>query len=402
MKRITLTAIACFYGLFQAFAQSASPSDSSTYTDRKLRIDEVNLVSSYYHQDGNNSAVTGGIGTEKLTDIANSIDLKLSYRGRKNRIQSIGLDFGVDHYTSASSDKIDPNTITSPSYSDTRIYPSLSWTSTNEKKGNSIGIAASYSHEFDYISYGIGINYAKTSKDKSREFGVKLQSYFDTWTIIYPVELRPNGRFSGRDDQGGETTPRDSYSASFSLSQIINKRFQVAFLLDLIEQQGLLATDYQRVYFTDASERIENLPGKRLKIPIGIRANYFLGDRIILRGYYRFYTDDWGITAHTASLEMPIKINPFFSVSPFYRFYVQTASQYFAPYGAHNIADAYYTSDYDLSKFTSHFIGLNLRFTPEKGVLSIKQFSAVELRYGHYIRSNGLNSNILTLAATFK
>ena len=41
---------------------------------RKLKIEEINLVSSYYTQNGSNAAVTGGIGSEKLTDIANVFD----------------------------------------------------------------------------------------------------------------------------------------------------------------------------------------------------------------------------------------------------------------------------------------------------------------------------------------
>ena len=403
MKRISLTAIACFFRLFSAFAQTATPADSTGYVNRKLHLDEVNLVSAYYHQDGNNSAVTGGIGTEKLSDIANTIDLKLSWRDRKNRVQSIGAEMGIDHYTSASSDKIDPNTISSASSSDTRLYPSLSWTMTNAEQGKSIGLNVSYSSEYDYKSYGIGISGSKASKDKNRELSVRLQSYFDTWNVIYPSELRPgNGQYTGDDRNGNIYKPRDSYSASFTLSQVINTRLQVALLFDLIYQQGLLATDYQRVYFNDQSERIENLPDKRFKVPIGLRVHYFLGDRVILRGYYRFYKDDWGITAHTASLEVPVKLSPFISVAPLYRFYAQTGSSYFAPYGAHDVSETYYTSDYDLSTFTAHFVGVNLRFAPEKGVLGIKPFSVLELRYGHYMRSNGLNSDIISLNATFK
>ena len=34
-------------------------------------------------------------------------------------------------------------------------------------------------------------------------------------------------------------------------------------------QQGLLATKYQRVYFTDGTAQTETLPDKRFKIPIG-------------------------------------------------------------------------------------------------------------------------------------
>lgn len=51
---------------------------------------------------GNHSAVTGGIGTEKLYDIAQGIDLKLSYKDKAQRINSLVFDAAMDYYSSAS------------------------------------------------------------------------------------------------------------------------------------------------------------------------------------------------------------------------------------------------------------------------------------------------------------
>src|SRR5690348_2728078 len=107
MRKLSLSVIGMYIGILSAFSQT----DSSAYKSRKLKTEEINFVSGYYHQDGNNSAVTGGIGTEKLTDFANTFELKLSKYDRRLRKQILTLGLGVDHYSSASSDKIDPNTI---------------------------------------------------------------------------------------------------------------------------------------------------------------------------------------------------------------------------------------------------------------------------------------------------
>ena len=394
MRKITFTALALFFRILCSHAQT----DSATYKPRKLKIDEVNFVSGYYMQDGNNSAVTGGIGTEKLTDFANTLELKLVRNDRKGRLHSASVEVGIDNYTSASSDKIDPNTISSPSYSDTRIYPSLNYGVSNEQTGWSYGGGLSFSTEYDYKSFGAGLNIAKTSKDKNREIALKLQGYFDTWLVIYPIEFRATG--NQHEDEG--TSPRNSYSASLSYSQVVNKRLQMSLILDGIYQNGLLATKYQRIYFADGSKGLETLPDTRLKLPIGLRANYFLDDRFIVRAYYRYYSDDWGISAHTLDLELPVKINPYFSVSPFYRYYTQTAAKYFAPYGAHAPSDVFYSSDYDLSAFSSHFFGAGFRYVPQKGVFGIRHWTMLEIRYGHYTRSTSLNSNIISLNARFK
>ena len=95
-------------------------------------------------------------------------------------------------------------------------------------------------------------------------------------------------------------------------------------------------------------------------------------------------------------------ISPGFSISPTYRFYTQTAADYFSPYGVHQAGEAYYTSDYDLSKFNSHFFGAGFRFVPTNGILGIQHISSAEIRAGHYSRSEGLSSNIVSLHLTFK
>ncbi len=407
MRKIYLGVLALYLGILSAHAQTnpKAVKDTSNYQDRKLKVEEVNFVSAYYHQDGNNSAVTGGIGTENLTDFANTLDLQLSTYGKRGRKNTFLFELGVDHYTSASSDKIDPQSVSSASMSDVRIYPSLNWTTSNDKTGNAFGLTGSYSHEFDYQSFGGGLNLTRVSKNKNTEFDFKALVFLDTWKVILPVELRPPGYGSGSehdDKRPVDYRPRNSFSTSFSLSQVINTRLQALLIVEPSYQHGLLATRYQRDYFTDGSERVENLPDSRYKLPIAVRLNYFLGDRFVVRTFYRYYTDNWGIRAHTAELEVPVKLTPFASLSPFYRYNNQVGTRYFTPYGQHNPNDTYYTSDYDLSTLTSNFVGLGLRLAPPNGVLGLQNFNTLELRYGHYTRSTGLNSNIVTLAMKFK
>lgn len=392
-----------YIGILSAFSQKSLP-DSTAYKSRKLKLDEINFVSGYYHQNGNNSAVTGGTGTEKLTDFANTIELKLSKYDSRLRKHSLNFELGVDHYSSASSDKIDPYTISSASMSDTRIYPSAAWSIQNGQKGTTLGFAASFSNEYDYRSVGIGSAFTKASKNNNREFTAKLQAYFDQWSVIYPIELRNNASGTRGDGRNGISgyLPRNSYSVALTYSQVINQRLQVQMIAEPTYQNGLLATKYQRVYFIDGSLKAETLPGQRFKIPVGVRANYFLADKFVIRSFYRYYQDNWGLKAHTFELETSIKVTPFFSISPFYRFYVQNAVPYFSPYAQHTPTEMYYTSDYDLSKFSSNYIGANFRIVPQKGVFGFQHLNSLELRYGHYVRSNGLNANQLTLHLQFK
>ncbi|MCE3076220.1 DUF3570 domain-containing protein [Chryseobacterium gwangjuense] len=396
MKKLIVSVIALF-GIFNVKAQE----NTNNEQPKELTFDEANLVSSYYKQNGNNSAVTGGIGTEKLTDISNTIDVTMVKYDKKDRKNKFDFSVGIDHYTSASSDMIDLKANSSASHADNRIYPALSWSRENIDKGTTLMAGISTSFEFDYISYGVNIGFSQKTKNRMGEFTAKFQAYLDQVKLIAPIELRTSGSTGGEYENYG-TSGRNTYALSLSYSQIINQNFQLEFLADGIQQTGYLSLPFHRVYFNDNSVYQEALPDKRFKIPLGIRANYFLGDKVILRAYYRYYTDDWSLKSNTFSLETPVKISPFISVSPFYRYYSQTAAKYFAPYQQHTAFDDFYTSNYDLSKFSSNFYGAGIRISPKNGLFGVERLNMLEIRYGHYTKSVGMKSDIISLNLRFK
>lgn len=399
MKKVILTAGLWVGMLFGAAAQTTP--DSASYAKRKLKIDEINLVSSYYQQDGNNSAVTGGIGTEALKDYANSFDIKMSKYDIYDRQHNFTLDFNIDYYTSASSDNIDPRSISGASSRDIHIYPSISWSMKDNRTRITKGLSYAYSTEWDYKSHGFTGSFAIASKDNNREFSAKASAFIDRWTVILPIELRDATTTTGQRTPQN-TKPRNSFNVALSLSQVINERLQLMAVVEPSYQEGLLSTPYHRVYFTDNTVTVEKLPGSRLKLPIGLRANYFLGDNIILRGFYRYYMDNWGMTAHTFNIEGTYKITPFFSISPYYRFNMQNGVDYFNTYGKHNPTSTYYTSDYDIATMYTNFFGSGLRIAPVNGILGIKSLSSLEIRYGRYTRSTGMTANIVTLHLKMK
>jgi hypothetical protein len=227
--------------------------------------------------------------------------------------------------------------------------------------------------------------------------------FLDQYDVILPSELRPvtYGSGAGGDLTPIDTKPRNTYNLSLGFSQVINERLQVSAVFEPSAQEGLLSTPFNRVIFSDSSRTTERLPYQRLKFPLGLRANMFLGDRWVIRTHGRFYADSWGMEAYTGNVETVYKFTPFVSVSPFYRFNTQTGVDYFKSYGKHKSTDKYYTSDYDLSAFDSHFVGLGLRLSPPNGVI-IKNIHDLELRYGYYGRNNGLEAHIISLTMSLK
>jgi len=435
MKKISLTLIGLYLLFLHGFSQ-VSEHYTSIFQAKPLKLEEINLVTSYYSQTGSHSAVTGGgtsilggkilNGSEQLTDFANMLELKLVGYDETGVKHTILAGIGVDHHTAASQKWISSTGASSPEGN--RVYPSLNWTREDEKKGTEFGLGTYYSNEYNYTSFALDGHYGFKNKTGG-EFSGKVSAYFDQVKLIYPSELIPAtattsvnpydinvittnaSRGSVTNPQTGTieyptshnipTSPRHTYTGSLTYSQVINKSTQFSLLLDVVKQDGWLGLPFNRVFFTNGTEAIENLPHSRLKIPVGARFNYFIGDDLIVRTYYRFYTDDWGLVSHTASIEFPYKFTPFFSISPFYRFYTQTATKYFAPLGKHLATETFYTSNYSSAAFNSNYFGLGLRTAPPGGI-SNTYLSALELRYGHYAQSTDLNSNVISLHFTFK
>ncbi len=412
--------------LYISFAQAQQ--NTTSYKKRVLETSEIDLLFSYYEQDGQNAAVTGGEGTEELTDATSTIVLRIPI----NDDDVLTVDVGLSAYTSASSSNVNPldgnNLNTTPfdassgeSRRDVLTYINPSYRHSSENR-NSIWSANAYlSSEYDYFSIGFGGSYTRLFNDKNTELTIGGNVYLDKWDLIYPIELR-EGFFDDRIEGDGTYDPafsefseanRNSYALSLGFSQILNKKLQGALFMDVVSQSGLLSTPFQRIYFGNAenffiddfqlADDVERLPDNRFKIPFGGRLNYYVNDLLVLRSYYRFYWDDWGITSHTASLEAPFKVTNKFTLYPTYRYYTQSAADYFFEKEDALSTFEFYTSDYDLSKYDAHQYGLGLQYKDIFANSKIFSFGlkTIDLRFSHYDRSDGLSAYILTLGTTF-
>ncbi|NNT73138.1 DUF3570 domain-containing protein [Flavobacterium sp. IMCC34852] len=463
-------------GGYRSFAQEK---DSTTvFKKRVLDATEVDFLISYYKQDGVHSSVSGGMGSEKLTDLASNIVITMPM----NADDVLTVDAGLSAYTSASSSNINPfnssgasggddddddddDKAGSPygtpwlassgaSAQDALASVTINYSHSSDDRNFIWNADVSFSNEYDYTSIGFGGGLAKLFNEKNTELSLKANVYLDQWRPILPTELHEynqygnnflnNGYFSGVTvyNQNGvasngylpsqfeeiKSVNRNSYSVSFSFSQIVTKKLQGSIFFDILKQQGLLSTPYHRIYFADKenyyigqpqyisvyetpqnvgvyrlADDIERLPNTRFKLPIGARLNYYINEHFKLRTYYRFYTDDWGIQAHTANIEVPIKLNDHFTVYPMYRYYTQTESKYFAPFETHVSTEKYYTSDYDLSTFNANQYGVGATYLDIFTKTHIWKFGLknVDFRYNHYERSDTLSADIVSVAFKF-
>jgi hypothetical protein len=464
---------------------------------RQLEEKEIDILFDYYQQDGNHSPVTGGLGTEKLDCMAPLMTVNVPF----DSVNNISVSFGVDYYSSASCNNIDrylqtgasrSKFLSSASAQDYRGHGDISYTRKLKNRRNALGGMLGYSKEYDVNSYSAGLNFSHTSKDGNSEFAIKGSFYYDVWKLIFPGELRKHDtlnnsfidplsgkkigwghieRESGASKAGASnidpsysTEPRFTTTFTASFAQVLTRKLQMFVITDVVFQNGILWTPFHRVYFDDVTDKTlpaegvlayryvnhEWLPNHKIKIPIGLRLNYYLNDLLTLRFFYRYYWDDFGMTSNTVSLEMPIKVTSWLTISPMYRYYQQTACKYFRPFGEHKLVkdingnpiettvnvdgidipllpntptyksqEQYFTSDYDLSALTNQKFALAFRFSPVYGLKKWKlinpqtengiikspgynlTFKSFELRTAYYMRSDGLRAFTTSFGLTF-
>ena len=306
--KIKIISLFLLFGL-KAFCQDSA--DGTEIKKRVLESTEVDFLLSYYNQDGSKSAVSGGIGSEKLTDIATNIVIAMPL----DDDSILTVDLGISSYSSASSSNINPFNATGASGGgddddddddDDRIrafaaapasapYGTPWQASSGASKSDQLSAVTvnyahssdsrnfiwnadvSFSNEYDYTSVGFGGGIAHLFNDKNTELSLKANVYLDQWRPIYPTELHEyskygsnflnQGYFAGVTvlDQNGQGTSdylpsafqnlssvnRNSYSASVGFSQVLSKKLQVSVFFDVLQQQGLLSTPYHRIYFAD-------------------------------------------------------------------------------------------------------------------------------------------------------
>ena len=185
------------------------------------RNTEIDFLLSYYQQDGNNSPVTGGIGTEELNDIAPIIIVNVPMAN--NRLLSVTS--GVEYYSSASSDNVDPAR-TGASGADVRAHLDIGYGSDPLGSNQSWGFNVGTSVEYDYTSLWLGGNWSRSTANENTQFSLSGRFFFDQIQLIYPIELRQRGVELLNENQ------RQTINVSTALSQVLTRKMQASISAD--------------------------------------------------------------------------------------------------------------------------------------------------------------------------
>jgi hypothetical protein len=185
----------------------------------------------------------------------------------------------------------------------------------------------------------------------------------------------------------GRTT-RSTTNGNVGLTQIVTATTVVHANYGLSAQYGQMSNTWNTVPFDTVERLQEHLPRHRTRHALVGRFAQFLPWNGALKGIYRFYADDWGLVAHAAELQLLQRVSPLIYLRGSYRFYTQTAVDFFTTLGDRSMTQ--YTADSDLGRFDSHTVG----FKVSADVPALFRGAHVDVGYERYWRTDGLTVNV--------
>jgi len=351
---------------------------------------DADFLFGYYDQDGDRSPVTGGVGTEKLH--VYSPVLQLAWR--LNESFSLSADVGVDQVSSASMGNIQSE-LSSASIpaSDQRFFGTLR--AKKKWKSGTWGLTVGAAKEYDYRSFSYGIDWGLELNKANTALSASVRRFDDAIDLIGIDGYGYQGPGLPITTGSGDRTTTD---VTLGVSQTLGRRTVGSLELFLSSQDGVLSTPYHEVVlgpFEPGAVRVaERLPDSRLRKAVALRLSHSFSDRLVLRSGYRFYTDDWGISAHAVELEPHFRLRSEREMwlFPILRFSTQAGADWFGTPGTFTGTETYYTSDGDLAETTTQKYGVGFTLNTKPGQTWLGIFRRFEARAAVYDRDDGLTA----------
>lgn len=267
-------------------------------------------------------------------------------------------------------------TPTNDEFRDTRIAATLGWQEPLSRV-NRVNVAANFSTEFDFTSYGASAGYQHDFNEKNTTLNVGLSYESDA--------IKPVGRIPvERGVEGTPTTPvavqpkrgmsesKTVMDAMLGFSQVINRHLIAQLNYGISRSEGYMEDPYKLISIVDATEtpleyQYEKRPDERTKHSVFTQLKYIFNEDVLSFGY-RFMLDNWGINSHTIDLRYRAFISGSHYLEPHARIYKQSAADFYSyNFTSGSLsADQNASADYRLGEMQAYTAGLKYGFKAYK------------------------------------
>lgn len=238
----------------------------------------------------------------------------------------------------------------------------------------------SYSEESDYKSLGISLGDAIEFNEKNTTLSIGVSHSFDQVVPNDGQGMWVGDQYTFTIDSEQE---KDSTDVLLGVTQLLGPNDVFSAFLTLGYSSGFLNDPYKRVYFDGNGSDYynpdpdplfryivwpERRPDTKFRQVLFLSYQHYFeklnaGSELT----YRLHHDDFGVTAHTASLQWNQKLGKIFILSPLVRFHTQSAADFYNTHFPGDPLDQatmplpkYFSADYRLSELDSLTYGVSL------------------------------------------
>jgi hypothetical protein len=231
-----------------------------------------------------------------------------------------------------------------------------------------------HSSEPDYKS---NTTYYSVSQDMFGDLTTLSMTYKRGWDKVYrdlkdaaSGQIINDPSFGGFDKNGNPISNKDADHRGYSvgLTQILTRTLIASFNYEVLTDQGYLQSPYRKILYLNPQAGLgytqaeQVYPNTRTSNAGSLEVKYYLPYRAALTGSYRYFSDTWGIRAHTAEVGYT---HPAFKKWIFdgtLRFYTQNAASFYSDLFPRANSQNFMARDRELAAFNSYTAGIGASY----------------------------------------
>jgi hypothetical protein len=239
--------------------------------------------------------------------------------------------------------------------------------------------ASKYSEDRTQLSAGIdymhgnsimSLSYTNSDENdyqgNTASFGVSMDMFGNMTTVSLGYSYGWDTVENNTDATFSEDIDRQNYT--LGLSQVLSRDMVMELDLETITDEGFLNNPYRSVRYADPGSALgysfqsEVYPKTRTSNAAAVRSIYYLPYRASASAEYRIFNDTWDITAHNIKLAYAHPLPRGWLLEGRYRYYTQTAADFYSDLFPYKDAQNFLARDKELSKFDSNTLGFTVSY----------------------------------------
>jgi|HubBroStandDraft_1064217.scaffolds.fasta_scaffold01055_9 hypothetical protein len=219
-----------------------------------------------------------------------------------------------------------------------------------------------HSREPDYIA---DTTFYSVSQDMFGDLTTVTMGYKRAWDNVYRDIKDPQGQIIN-DPTFHQQADHRGYS--LSVSQILTRNAILGLNYELLTDEGYLANPYRKIRYLSPGVgegftlADQVYPNTRTSNAVSAQLKYYLPYRAALTGEYRYYTDTWGVVAHTLEFDYTHPAWKHWIFDGSLRFYKQTHADFYSDLFPRADYQNFMARDRELAAFDDYTVGIGATY----------------------------------------